>query len=52
MDQPAPLTVDDLTDEQLVEGFMHTYGMTRPAAERQAAIARGDIPTDIVEKKP
>ena len=51
MDDPA-LTLDDLTDEQLVEGFMHTYGMSRAQAERQTAIARGEIPVDVVAEPP
>lgn len=51
MDDPT-LTLDDLTDEQLVEGFMHTYGMDRAQAERHTAIARGEIPVDVVREPP
>lgn len=51
MDEPDTLTADDLTDEELVAGFMQTYGISRPQAERMAAVARGEIPTDVVEKK-
>jgi hypothetical protein len=41
---------EQLTDDELVRGFMETYGMSEPDARRQVELARGRLTLGPLEQ--